>query len=193
MSDLKEEKIYLTAYDMLIMHDFSDDKLFNLTTIADKHQVSRAWIYKNFGSQRSEIIKTAIDIIFPMLIKRINPVAAWKVGSEEWRQCFVESLEMTLSQVEKYPELFKFFLIARLRNDDIAKHLRELEKKFAMEIVRPEVEVKAKKSYQQNYDIAETMVAFRIGLISKWIASPQDGSVHRAQIQRIGLGFEGLI
>lgn len=147
----------------------------NISTIAKSLKVSRAWIYKNFGSSNDQIILTAIDIIAPLLVAPRSENQKWPNQDRmKWMQNFRESLIISLEQVELYPFLFRFYITHRLQDTKIGQRLAYHEHRFSSEIVRLHIEAKGTKAPLESLKAtSEHLAAVRIGLIFKWLSQSQ--------------------
>lgn len=151
----------------------NSDRL-NIAHLAKKCEVSRAWIYKNFGATNEKIILTAIDILAPSLTASIRPMDVWKTQSKSvWMVEFMQSLELTLEQVEADPSIFQFYINHRLQPTAIGQHLAHHESRFISHVVRRHVELSDQKlDIKATTVMAEYLAAIRTGLIFKWLSAP---------------------
>lgn len=161
----------------------------NVAKLAQSCEVSRAWIYKNFGANHDQIILTAIDILAPTLTASIRPMDIWRTPTaSQWMIEFMKSMELTLEQVEADPAIFKFYIINRLQPTTIGQHLAHHEKRFINHTVRRQVEISGGQAdLSQTTAMAEYLAAIRTGLIFKWLSAPQITlSEKKKELQGVG-------
>jgi cell division inhibitor SulA len=147
----------------------------NVANLAKQCEVSRAWIYKNFGATNEKIILTAIDILAPTLTASIRAPEVWRsAGVAGWFGETMKSFELTLRQVHEDPAIFHFYITHRLQSTEIGRHLAHHENRFISHVVRRQVELSNNTlDVKATTLVAEYLAAVRTGFIFKWLSSPQ--------------------
>lgn len=146
----------------------------NVARLAQQCEVSRAWIYKNFGASNDKIILTAIDILAPTLTAAVRPTDVWRSAETgHWVAQTMKSFELTLQQVHSDPAIFQFYILHRLQPTEIGRHLAHHESRFISHVVRRQVELSNNQlDVKGTTLIAEYLVAVRMGLVFKWLSVP---------------------
>lgn len=147
----------------------------NVASLAKQCEVSRAWIYKNFGASNEKIILTAIDILAPTLTAAIRPAEVWRsAGAGGWVLETMKSFELTLRQVHEDPAIFQFYITHRLQPTVVGRHLAHHESRFINHIVRRQVELSNNQlDLHATTLVAEYLAAVRTGLVFKWLSAPE--------------------
>lgn len=152
----------------------SKSERMNVAALAKQCEVSRAWIYKNFGASSEKIILTAIDILAPTLTAAVRPAEVWKQAGAGWVAETMKSFELTLRQVQEDPAIFQFYITHRLQPTAIGRHLAHHESRFISHVVRRQVELSDNRlDLNVTTLVAEHLAAVRTGLIFKWLSAPQ--------------------
>ncbi len=169
-------KVIETAMEILrACSEGETESRLHITAIAKKCRISRAWIYKNFGSTSEDIVSNAIDVIAPMLVAPRSPTGQWQTLSGlDWIKAYMESFVTSLEQVELYPFLFKLYFKHRALNSKIGKRLAYHEERYSSQIVRLQVESSENsQAFEKTKLISDYLVAMRSGLIFKLLSSPE--------------------
>lgn len=167
----KSASILPVANEIIRFRSENPGAKLNIADFAKRNSVSRAWIYKHFGSSQQQMIITSIEILGPFLIEPMRPTQVWKTDFKGWVKSFGESLELTLEQVYKFPHLFRFYIQARIENSEISEAIARYEYRFMMQIVRPHVEASGNTDFKVSVGLAEHLISVRIGLIFKWLTT----------------------
>lgn len=147
----------------------------NVAALAKQCEVSRAWIYKNFGASNEKIILTSIDILAPTLTAAVRDPEVWRsAGAGGWVAETMKSFELTLQQVHNDPAIFQFYITHRLQPTEIGRHLAHHESRFISHVVRRQVELSNNTlDVKVTTLVAEYLAAVRTGFVFKWLSSPQ--------------------
>ena len=171
INDEYEQKKIQTS--ILIISEYSkgDRKKLNISKISQTLGVSRAWIYKNYGSSTEEILQTSIEIVSPLLTGLRRDATIWDQDeTSKWLADIIVSFEIAIDQVKLYPELFKFYLSERLNSSAIGKHLLLQESRYMTEVVQKQLKHVFKFTDNSNCEaLAKLLFALKIGLLFQWL------------------------
>jgi AcrR family transcriptional regulator len=140
----------------------------NVSQIAKGCGVSRAWIYKYFGSTQDEIIEAVIDVLAPLIL-----TASSHEGSTpaEWTRRLTRGLEESLDEVEQYPEIFDFYFRHRLGSSRFQNRIIFHENAYVENTVRPQLQRAFELTPARAREVAETLMTLRLGLIFRWLTT----------------------
>ncbi len=140
----------------------------NVSQIASACGVSRAWIYKYFGSTQDEIIEAVIDILAPLIL-----TAGSDEGSSpgEWSRRLTKGLEESLDEVENYPEIFEFYFRHRIGSSRFQNRIAFHENAYVENTVRPQLQRAFDLTPTRAREVAETIMTLRLGLIFRWLTT----------------------
>jgi AcrR family transcriptional regulator len=127
----------------------------NVSQIATGCGVSRAWVYKYFGSTQDEIIESVIDVLAPLIL-----TASSDEGSTpaEWTRRLTRSLEETLDEVEQYPEIFEFYFRHRIGSSRFQTRIVFHESAYVENTVRPQLQRAFDLTPVRAREVAETIM-----------------------------------
>lgn len=177
----KDEKILSVGLLLLSELTSYDEVKLNISTIAKKAGVSRAWVYKYFGNSQDEIVLSAIDSVAPQLTelgKQLDKVQ----GKTEWARQYLKGLNQTLLEVEQYPALFRFYFICHLHGGPYLERIRLHEGLFVEHRVIPQLKAAFELSYPEARQFAEMLMAMRMGLVLKWLNEPNPTAQNRQKL-----------
>lgn len=142
----------------------------NVSAIAKACGVSRAWIYKYFSSTQEGIIEAVIDVLAPLILTATADEGA---TPEEWIKRLMSSLETTLDEVEKYPEIYEFYFRHRISSSRIQARIVYHEGAYVENTVRPQLQRAFGLTPARAREVAETVMTLRLGLIFRWLTTTE--------------------
>lgn len=169
-----------------IIEFYSKEKKLNISKLAQEIGVSRAWIYKYFGSDTENILKTAIEMLGPILTGARRGSEVWKTNSVDgWIENILVTFEITIEQVRLYPTIFRFYLQERLQNSEIGTHLRLQEDRYVSEVVCFQLESLMQGStFAQRLAVSNLLFALKIGMLFRWLTIPENELTNEVQKTR---------
>ncbi len=150
--------------------DISEPKL-NIQKIAKESGVSRAWVYKYFGSTHEEVVDMSIQCLAPILVKLSKKRARPKTKTE-WVGVYIEYLEETLQEISKYPELIKYYYYCLLFENNFTEKLKKQESVFLEVISIPRIMSAFKCNRAKAKSIASLAHNLRLGIMLSWYQEP---------------------
>ncbi|MGE0616121.1 MAG: TetR/AcrR family transcriptional regulator [Bacteriovoracia bacterium] len=161
----KSEKMIHVAQCTLSIIQVHGTEGVNHSRLARSAGVSRAWLYKYFGSSREALIEFAIDY-FGKLFAEMEHERGLR-GAREWVAETKQGLDRMLRDTARYPWLIPIYFrykgtsspmgrcIARLEKLYFEKHSRELMSVF-------------KSDREKAYLLSQVLTSFRMGLAQAW-------------------------
>lgn len=179
--DTKETK--LERVSLLIVREYlkNPQKKLNIQLIASEAQVSRAWIYKYFGSTQKEIVLTTIDCMASQLTETRLPEKLPKSG-RDWAKHFLKGMNNSLLEVEAYPDLFRFYILTKLFSSEFSERFKYHEELYLQNRAVPLIREAFGFSVTEARTMAEMIHSLRIGISLKWLLEEQKTPGNRAKI-----------
>jgi hypothetical protein len=139
----------------------------NLSGVAKRSGVSRAWIYKYIGGDKEDLLTFSLKTFGEKLLEPSR--VGQSLTPEEWKNYYLPELTRTHTLTKTHPWLPNVYYRYRYSSSSVGKVIREIElnakKARAKELTESwGVSEKGAKS------LASVLVAIRMGLAFHWIS-----------------------
>jgi AcrR family transcriptional regulator len=177
----KEQKLEFTSLQIIREYLTKYPKKISVKEIAEHSGVSRAWIYKYFGSEDQQIILTAVDCVVSQLTELSVPEKNLPSKSE-WLVHFVNGLENTMKEVEAYPEIFRFYLHSTVHQNQYFERFKHHEDLFLQKMAIPLLRKALKLNLAEGRAMGDMLHSLRLGVALKWLSEPDKSAAKRSRI-----------
>lgn len=173
--------MYTVSTEVIKTYLLRPDRRINIQKLSKKSKVSRAWIYKYFGSNEKQIMLTAIDLLAP-LITEASKVARGYKDRDAWLKGLLKSLRATFYEVEEYGDLFRFYFAIMLKNNEYAERVKYHEREYMLRRAIPQITNSFECSKAEATSLAQIVFHIRIGLVFSWLTEPDRTPLKRKQL-----------
>lgn len=179
----KNQKLEVVSLAILRANATLVRKKMNVRQLAKAAGVSPAWIYKYMGRNRHEILLSAIDVMAPLITEIGAPLKVTH-DPKKWTTRFFRSLNQTLLEVEKFPDMFRFYILSHLSSAPDAQRIQHHEDLYLQNRVLPQIRAAFGLSEARAQAFAQSLLQVRIGLIVRWLSENRRTSQKRRQVLR---------
>lgn len=151
----------------------------NFSRTARTAKVSRAWLYKYLGANRSDLVHLAVDHFAMVFSRRSEKTSVDNL--QVWIRLQIEDFDEFLSNVQQYPWAMSVYMRYKGSDTIFGERIREMERRFfkkSSEELRHALPMDAKKSLWT----AEMLTAAKVGLAHHWSTSTDQRESRRMEM-----------
>lgn len=178
MKDAKIDRVCL-----LIIQEYlkAPGKKLNIQSIAKKAGVSRAWIYKYFGSTQEEMMFTTIDSISSRIVQSAAPEKT-ALTPKEWGAQLLIGINGFLTDIEAFPDVFRFYVMTKITPSKFSDRFQYHEDRFLTKRSIPLLKNTFGFAPDEAKRSAELIHSLRIGMGVKWLEEKNKTALGRTKI-----------
>lgn len=166
---MKEAKLDRVAFAVIKTLTESPHRKLNVSVLAKRANVSRAWIYKYMGRTPTEIALTSIDALAPMITETGTPRRRL-LSPRKWLRNLLRSFNRTLIEATEFPELYRFYFQSLLTKNPFRERIQFHEAAYFETTVLPQIREAFGFAPSEARAFGEMIFSMRMGLVLHWIS-----------------------
>lgn len=158
----KQEKYHAFAEATLKLIFHRGEEAATHTQTARAAGVSRAWVYKYVGSERSDILEFAIDYFGKLFVGLETPFE--KMNRSNWRDVLLRRTHDFLTRTHNNRWIIPLYYRFKGTDSVIGRRLDRIESAYAAKLEAELLPILGKNDLRRVQAICEVLTALRLGL-----------------------------
>ncbi len=158
----KEEKYLKFAEATLKLIFHSGEEALSHSQVARAAGVSRAWVYKYIGRDRTDIIEFAVDYFGKLYSGLETPFE--KMNRNNWREVLLQRTHDFLSRTQKNRWIVPLYYRFKGTDSTFGRRLDRIESAYLQKLEAELLPILGKKEGARVKAVCEVLTALRLGL-----------------------------